>query len=230
MKTFKDEIVKIYDMLASKKRFSFSKYADGEWSIMCGKYINNKEFSFSIFDRFYKNKLIESFKFKDKNYFVGISCYCCQGENYFKMKEFSEQTEENLTFANVFVNSNYEYYKKNFIEEYKKWDVILVANKNSKIDGLPFKLHKFYPVGFSAWKKDYSIIDKIKQEKYSGKLFLFACGPLGNLLAHQLWADNKNNTYLDIGSTLNPWLESEGFKRDYYKTDGENSKRICIWK
>lgn len=229
MKTFREEIEKIYKMLSLGKKFSFSKYADGEWSIMLGKHLNNKEFGFGFFDRFYRNKLIESIKFKDENYFVGISCFCCQGENYFKMKDFSEQDENHLTFANIFVNSNYTFYKEKFIDEYKKRDIILIANKNSKIENLPFKLYKFYPVGFSAWKKNYNLIEEIKKENYSDKLFLFACGPFGNLLAHQLWESNKNNTYIDIGSTLNPWLESEGFKRDYY-IDGENSKKICIWK
>lgn len=229
MKTFKGELGKIYQMLASGKKFSFSKYADGEWSIMKGKRLNNKEFSYNFWDRFYRKKLIESFKFKDDGYYVGISCYCCQGDSYYKMKELSGQDEEHLTFANIFVNSNYEFYKENFIKEYKKADIILIANKNSKIENLPFKLFSFYPVGFSAWKKNYELIEKIKKENYSDKLFLFACGPFGNLLAHQLWAHNKENVYLDIGSTLNPWLESEGFKRDYYMK-GENSKKICIWK
>ncbi|MDD5318602.1 MAG: hypothetical protein PHF79_02155 [Candidatus Pacebacteria bacterium] len=229
MKNFRNEIEKIYTMLVSGKKFSFSKYADGEWSIMKGRGVNNKEFSYRFWDRFYKNKLIESFKFKDSDYYVGISCYCCQGDSYYKMKEFSGQDEDHLTFANIFVNSNYSFYKENFINEYKKRDVILVANVNAKIERLPFKVYKFYPVGFSAWKKDYDLIGKINMENYTNKLFLFACGPLGNLLAHQLWVKNKDNTYLDIGSTLNPWLESEGFKRDYY-LDGECSKKVCIWK
>ena len=47
-------------------------------------------------------------------------------------------------------------------------------------------------------------------------LFLFCAGPFGNILAHQLFESNPNNIYMDIGSTLNPWLQSEGFKRDYY--------------
>ncbi|MEI6528804.1 MAG: hypothetical protein WCN88_00165 [Candidatus Falkowbacteria bacterium] len=228
MKTFRGEIEKILEMLKSEKKFSFSKYADGEWSIMEGRRLNNKEFSFSFFDKFYKNKLIESFRFRDENYFVGISCFCCQGDNYYKMKEFCGQDEEHLTFANIFVNSNYAFYVDNFIDEYKKRDIVLVANKNSKIEKLPFEIEKFYPVGFSAWKKNYNLAEIIKKEKYKNKLFLFACGPLGNILAHQLWEDNKDNVYLDIGSTLNPWLQSEGFKRDYY-CDGANSKKECIW-
>ncbi len=230
MKTFHGEIERIYDLLKSGKKFSFSKYADGEWSIMRRRFLNNKEFKYSLFDNFYRKKLIESFRFKDPGYYVGISCFCCQGDNYYKMKKFSGQDEDHLTFANIFVNSNYSFFVDNFIPEFQKMSVYLVANENSKIDKLPFRVEKFYPVGFSAWKNNYKLIEEIKSDNKKDKLYLFSCGPFGNILAHQLWEHNKNNVYMDIGSTLNPWLQSEGFKRDYYINGSECSKKVCIWK
>lgn len=229
-KDFKEEIILLFDRLKSKKYFSFSKYADGEWFMMRDIPVNNDEFNYTKNDQFYKDKLIESFKFKDGDYYVGVSCPCCQGNEHQNMLEFSEQKNENLTFANIFVNANYAFYRDNFIEEYKNWDIHLVANKNAKIMDLPFKIEKFYPVENTAWKENYSLIDEIKKENYEGKLFLFACGPFGNMLSHQLWESNKNNTYLDIGSTLNPWLQSEGFKREYYNNiNSLFSNRTCIW-
>jgi hypothetical protein len=89
-------------------------------------------------------------------------------------------------------------------------------------------VEKFYPVGYSAWTQNYDLIESIKSQNLNGKLFLFCAGPFGNMLAHQLFENNKNNTYLDVGSTLNPWLQSEGFKRDYY-TNGHYSTKKCIW-
>ena len=229
-KNFKDEIVILFKRLSSRKYFSFSKYADGEWLMMRNIPINNNEFNYTNDDEFYKNKLIESFKFKDDGYYVGVSCPCCQGMEHQNMINFSEQKNENLTFANIFVNSNYSFYKDNFIEEYKNWNVYLIANRDSKVDELPFKIEKFYPVDNTSWRENYSLIDEIKNENVEGKLFLFACGPFGNMLSHQLWESNKNNTYLDIGSTLNPWLQSEGFKRDYYNNDASAySSRECGW-
>ena len=228
-KIFNEEIIKIYTKLKNKENFSFSKFADGEWMMMRNIPLNNNEFNYTIDDEFYKNKLIESFKYKDKNYFVGVSCPCCQGNHHYDMINYSEQDQSNLTFANIFVNSNYQFYKDNFIEEYKNWSVHLVANKNAKIENLPFKVEKFYPVENTAWKHNYDLIEEIKKENLTNKLFLFACGPFGNMLSHQLWDFNKNNTYLDIGSTLNPWLESEGFKRDYYDVGLVYKNRNCNW-
>ena len=77
--------------------------------------------------------------------------------------------------------------------------------------GKTFRAHKHFKIGKNAWVQDYSLIDEIKtyidSEATEGKLFLFCAGPFGNILTHQLYEHNKNNTYIDIGSTLNvyPW-------------------------
>jgi hypothetical protein len=228
MKSFKQELLNLYHKLCNEKSFAFSKYADGEWAIMNGIQLNNGEFESNSNQEFYRDRLVESFQYQDDNYIVGISCECCQGEEHFRMKNFSNQKDTNLTYANIFVNDNYALYKETFVKEYSNHEVYLVANKNSKINDLPFNIEKFYPVGFNAWVENYDLIEQIKNENLSGKLFLFCCGPFGNILAHQLYSHNKNNIYLDIGSTLNPWLQSEGFKRDYY-SNGYFSNKICIW-
>lgn len=229
MKDFTKEIYTMFNKLKNGQPFSFSKYADGEWSIIQGHHLNNGEFEFCPQTvSFYRDKLIESFKYKNKNYYVGISCPCCQGNESQKMIDFSEQDTDHLTFANIFVNTNYPIYLETFVKQYKNHDIHLIANKNSKIENLPFKIEKFYPVGFSAWTNNYNLINQIKQNNLSNKLFLFCAGPFGNMLAHQLYDANQNNIYLDIGSTLNPWLQSEGFKRDYY-ANGYHSTKKCIW-
>jgi len=230
-KNFQEEIVKLFNKLKNGEKFSFSKYADGEWSVINGHPLNNNEFEYKDNEEFSlaRKMLIDSFLFKDENYFVGISCECCQGIEHFKMKEFCKQDKERLTYANIFVNSNYRFYKSNFISEYSNHKIHLVANKNSKIENLPFSVEKFYPVENSAYIHNLDLIDEINKEKYSDKLFLFCAGPFGNILAYKLFENNKNNTYLDIGSTLNPWLQSEGFKRGYY--NGEfYANKTCIWR
>lgn len=230
MKNFKEEIEKMYERLRSGSCFSFSKYADGEWKAMQGFPMNNQEFECSREHKFLDSieKLQKSFKYKDSNYYVGISCPCCGGDEHQRMKEYSEQPEENLTFANIFVNSNYAFYKENFLKEYAKRDIHLVANENSKVDNLPFSVEKFYPIGFSAWVNNSGLVEEIAKSELEGKLVLFCAGPFGNILAQQLWEANKNNTYLDVGSTLNPWLESEGFRRGYYM-ETYRAKQDCIW-
>lgn len=229
MKDFRQEIVKLYAKFQSGPPFAFSKFADGEWAVMTNDFLNNREFEYKPdTPAFAKEKLVESIKFRDPNYFIGTCCPCCNGDRAKAMREFSGQDEDHMTFANVFVNANYEVYKDTFLKDYGKYDVHLVANENAKVDELPFKVEKFYPIGFSAWVNNYDLVAQIRDENLTGKLFLFCCGPFGNILAHQLHEANKNNTYLDAGSTLNPWLQSEGFKRDYYN-GGAFGRQTCRW-
>lgn len=228
-KNFKEEIYKFYNLLLKGKPFSFSKFADGEWAAINNETLNNNEFENSInVSPFYREKLLQALQYKDSDYYIGTCCPCCNGNRAYEMRKLSGQNEDNMTFANLFVNTNYEIYKNTFLKEYSNYDIHLVANKKSKIENLPFKIEKFYPVGFSAWVNDYYLIDEISNKNLKNKLFLFCCGPFGNLLAHQLFSSNKNNIYLDIGSTLNPWLESEGFKREYY-CNGYFSNVTCKW-
>ena len=143
----------MFEKLKAQQPFSFSKYADGEWSVINDSPLNNNEFEYHHSAEFAlaRKLLIESFLFKDPNYFVGISCECCQGIEHYKMKNYCQQDDEHLTYANIFVNSNYEFYKNNFIPEYRNRKVILIANKNSKISNLPFQVEKFYPIEKSAY-------------------------------------------------------------------------------
>jgi hypothetical protein len=234
MKYFKEEIEKLFAILKSGKNFAFSKYADGEWLAMNGKCCdagngewvtndNNNNYALS------REKLINSFQYKDENYFVGISCPCCQGDEFYKMKKFCGQDDEHLTFANIFVNANYPYYLNNFIPEFQNRNIYLVANKITNLSNLPFYVEKFFPIDYNAWLVNLDLIEELKKENCQNKLFLFSCGPLGNILSAELWQYNKNNTYLDIGSTIDPWTNCGRSKEKYYTNNSLYKYKICAW-
>ena len=230
-KSFRHDIQVFKKKLKDKENFAFSKYADGEWAVIKNMTLNNGEFNYNNELSFQRDRLIESFQYKDESYYVGVSCSCCQ--NIFihnEMKKFSKQKENHLTWANIWVNSNYGYFLNEVIPEFKKYKITLVAHINSKIQNLPFSVDKFVGISRNAWVEDYSKIEDIKKDLdilENGHLFLFCCGPFGNMLCHQLYDYNNNHTYLDIGSTLNPFLGSEGFRRGYFSN--YNSMKPCIW-
>jgi len=240
-RTFNSDLKIILEGLKNKENFAFSKSADGEMRIMMGDNINlinkaNGEFKYdkdNESDSKYRDKLIEAYKYKSLNYFVSVGCPCCVGDaNSNWMKKFSEQDEENITWANVFVNGNYRTYLKEFIPEYKKHKIILVCNHKAKIDIL-FKhnLVKDFRVGTNAWKNDYHLIDEMKRyidnNDINNHLFLFAAGPFGNILIYELFKHNKNNTYLDVGSTLDPIIGLGGTRG--YHVGAPTLNKNCIW-
>ena len=235
-KTFRGDLNIIIERLKTKTPFAFSKYADGELSILINKPINNGEFWFiPEQDQFNREKLIRSFKYLDENYFVGVSCPCCIGGKTVHrwMKEQSGQDVEHLTWANIFVNSNHKHYVDNMLPLYKNYDVVVVSNDQSSLTNLPFQITKHFKIGKNAWVQDYSLIDEIKtyidSEATEGKLFLFCAGPFGNILTHQLYKHNKNNTYIDIGSTLNVYLLGESGKNRGYLRGESSAQQVCVW-
>ena len=149
------------------------------------------------------------------------------------MKQNSNQQQDHLTWANIFVNGNHEYYIKNMIPVYKKYEVVVVSNNESNIDALPFKVKKHFSIGKNAWIKDYPIIEDIKtyidNNDIKSHLFLFCAGPFGNILAHKLFEHNDLNTYIDIGSTLNVMLLGNAGKNRGYLRGGPSLNKVCSW-
>lgn len=236
-KFFHNDIVFFANKLKNKENFSFSKYADGEWAVIKNTAINNREFWFdpnSDKDQQKRQALIESFQYKHPNYYVGISCPCCQGIDTFnEMYDFSGQDENHLTWANIWVNSNYKYYLSNILPTYRERDVILFCNENGRIRNLPFTPYMVVPLKNNAWEYNWNLVNDAKMVMSSvpskNMLVLFCCGPFGNILCHELTKFDDQHTYLDIGSTLNPFLKSAGFERHYYMGNNVFSNLTCQW-
>lgn len=116
---------------------------------------------------------------------------------------------------------------KIYIPLYKERDIHLVTHKDTNLDNLPFKVEKFYPIDYNAWIVNRDLPYQILEQDPKNKLFLFAAGSFANILSHKLWVNNKNNTYLDVGSTLNIWTKVERLQRDYYMGNKELENLCC---
>jgi hypothetical protein len=242
MKLFNDEIAKFHTKLINKENFALARFGDGEMMAMRGDTIasgygewntNGPESAYS--DARYA--LTTSFQGNTPGYYTGIVCPCCQGmDNFNKMRdETGAINDDHLTFANVFVNGNYPYFINNIVPVFSERKVVVFANKTSNFQNLPFK-HVAIPVEYNAWIENYNLIDQFRKMLFSDELqsskdgiFLFACGPLGKILAYTGWETNKNHTYLDIGSTLHPWLLSDKNIRGYYQVGNPDSTKVCVW-
>jgi hypothetical protein len=240
MKTFKGDFDLFINKIKQNEHFALSRWGDGELMILENKFIDitNKgdgEFKHdpnSTIHVMQREILLNSYKHKSKNYFIGVACQCCVGKEKFEyMKKLSGQPEENLTWANIFVNSNYKYFINEFLPLLKDKKIILVANKKSNINGLPFKVEQFYPINKDAWIENSNLVQKLMMDigEYNMKdyIYLFAAGPFANILTYELWKYSKNNTYIDIGSTLDKYLGLT-ITRGYLK-GADTLNKTCIW-
>ena len=229
--SFRDDLLHLETLLDNKTPFAVTRYGDGEMYVFQGRQGRNavQEFSFDGQEHL-QRELIESFTHKQENYFVGVPCRCCVGEQNFKeMCKLSEKPDDKLTWANIFVNSNFNYFKSNIVDYFGKYKVTLVAPGSPA--NLPFGVSNFYQVGYNAWVNNADVYEKLRQyiieSKASNELFLFCAGPYAKILAHKLFAEFPQNTYLDLGSVFIPEL---GLRPNRgYLNGAPTLTKVCVW-
>lgn len=266
MKNFTNEIYKFANLLLGEECFAFSRFSDGELRMMQSvpiiieknRALNNgvevngywgeeelKNFDPET-DKEYQTILTECFKFRKHNYFKGICCKCCVGHQdwdwQFEHVLEEEPDDPHLTWANLCINNNYRSYLKEIVPRFSEYPVVVVANRSSKLEGLPFynNIVKWFPIGNNCYKEDYHLIEEMKEwvatNKVTKHLFLFAAASLSNYLIYELYKNYEDNTYFDIGSSLNPmmgldgWRGSRGYLLDYWENKPDAyARRICEW-
>ena len=238
-KTFRGDLEIMLQAIKDGEHFAFAKFADGELAILANQYIDLTQKCFGEFkydpndpsDDNYRKLLLASFQYNSPGYHVGIGCPCCIGETNAKlMAEMSLKSDDQITWTNLIVNGNYEYYCKYVIPAFLQYDIFLVCNHQANIRQLPFKdkLTRVWQIGTNAWKENLDLIDTIRNISVENALFLFAAGPFGSMLCHQLYLFSPVNTYIDIGSTLDPWLFGCG-TRGYHFPGSQTRNKICQW-
>lgn len=171
-------------------------------------------------DQALRERLMVCYTHKQHNYFKGICTRNDIGEEdwAWQFDGLLDKKEDFLTFANLLINGNYINFMTQMLPEMKKkkHEVVYVCNKLANLDKLPLNLKKAFRVGQNCHINDIHLIDEMKEWVYDnqieGHLFLFSAASLSNLLIYELYKEFPNNIYMDIGSTLNPMLDLDGWK------------------
>lgn len=257
MKDFKNHIQLFIEKLSKREPFAFARYSDGELFILQNKELKLDNGVIKVGDsvspgfyrsqdfkhfnplehREFRNKLIEAFTYNKDNYYKGISCKCCVGQ-----ESFDEQIRihggdtEFLTWANLFVNSNYPIFIEQVLPILQTYDTIMVCHKDANLSKMDFVI-KDFRVGYNAMINDYYLIQEIKdwidREKITGRLFLFSASTFSNLAIYELYNHNDKNTYLDIGTCLTPFMDmptERSYLQEYwFGKYGNDLKKTCVW-
>lgn len=229
--SFLGDIKYIENLLLQKTPFSLTRYGDGERYIMEGRPTDNGEFRFTAEQTNFKDDLLKSLQLRKDHYIVGIPCPCCQPQekcNY--MKKLSTKPDSELTWSNIFVNSNFAYFKNNIVGSFAKYDYVYFAGRGNP-ENIPFKIHKFYKTSTSSHVTDVDLVDEISNEIHSKNinkgLFLFAAGPFAKILCYKLYSRHNNNTFIDLGSVLDVH-QGLGSTRGYL-SGSPRLNQTCIW-
>ena len=251
-KDYQKEFDKFLTKIKNKENFAFSRFSDGELFVMKnqkvvlgpGFFITGDRVGQNIYTKeeqkefipakhqFYREKLIEAFQYKSPDYFKGICTKTDVGQKEFEwqLDLHGDDNLDNLTFANLLINSNYSRYIEEVVPLFSGREVIYVVNELANLEGLPFKVKKDFRVGSNCMVNNYDIIEEINkyisENQIKNHLILCSAASLSNMIIHQCYSKNKENTFLDIGSSLNPYLSLEGwrFTRGYLTSYWMKSK------
>lgn len=257
MKSFEGDFYRTYNLLKAQEPFAFNRFSDGELYILQNKEVIldanlvkvgsevtkglYKEEDYKRFHpaehSYYRDRLIDSFKFTKRNYFKGLSCRCCVGDENFQWQlDFHGDYDDNFTWANLLVNGNYPKFIREMYPLFNNFKTVFICNKRAELSLLPFVV-KDFRVGYNAMVNDYGLIETIKHwiddNKIEGHLFLFSASSFSKMAIHQLYRHCDRNTYIDVGTTLNPFvhlsLDRTYLRQFWLGEKGGDLNKICIW-
>jgi len=239
MKDFKKAFDVLLNKIKNKENFAFTRFSDGELFILQNKTVvlaenhyitgdirgpnkytkeEQKEF-YPEKHQMYREKLIECYMHNQDNYFKGIVSATdahVGRENFNWMIDFHGGDHENLTFSNLLINANYVRFIKELAPLFFDREIIYVVNELAKTSNLKFKISKEFKIGSNCMIENYDTVEKvknyIKENQIKDAIILCSAASLSNFIIYECFKDNPNNTFLDIGSCLNPFLGLEGWQ------------------
>lgn len=260
MKSFKDDFNKLLIKLKNNEYFAFSRFSDGEMFILqnrslkldkTGTYIDNilvhhayPENDWKEFDpekhQFFREKLIKSYQFKYKNFYIATSCPCCVGNlSYQWLKSLRGENsleDEQFTWANLFLNSNFPRFVTEFVPELEKRKIIFICNESADLSKAELNIIKDFRVGTNCLINNFDLYKDIEkwiiENDIKDHVFLFSASSLSNITIYELFQRYPDNFYLDIGTALSKQigipLARDYLKAYYSKTYHPDLFKTCV--
>jgi len=239
MKHFKKAFKELLQKIKNQENFAFSRFSDGELFIMQDKTVvladnhyitgnikgpnrytkeEHKEFYPDKHQK-YREKLIECYMHNQDGYYKGI-CTSSDGhvgrENFEWMIDFHGGDHVNLTYSNLLINANYSNFVEEMIPALCERKIIYVVNEMADTSKLPFDIVEKFHIGSNCMINNFdtseAVASYIRDNKIKDHVILCSAASLSNFIIHDCYKEDNNNTFLDIGSCLNPLLNLEGWR------------------
>ena len=156
------------------------------------------------------------------------------------MIDFHGGDHPNLTFANLLINANYSRFVEEMIPLFMNREIIYIVNELADISKLPFEISKKFEIGSNCMINNYDTSEKVRDyieaSNVKDAIVLCSATSLSNFVIYDCFKHNQDNTFIDIGSCLNPLLGLEGWKytrgylTGYWLNSGSPFQRqVDIW-
>ena len=242
----------ILNRLVNKQPTTFIRFSDGETEILRNRYLEigsgittfrGKEFKTSYpkldskrFDpnahQNIRSDLLESAMFQGENYYKGIPT---SHNNAIKDREFMLRLnggfDSNMTFADLFLNSNYLLYRKLLVPEFNKFkNIYIIANyRANPVAHLKTAEHIKVPDNFFATYDECikSIMHQLLAVE-NNSLVLCSASSLTNIIGYRLYKQRCDITFLDIGTSINDLLSLPNNTRVYHSDKKSGFSRFIF--
>lgn len=247
---FSSDFLKFITMIVDDVPFAYARYADGEISLMKGRTVDRfsqayvmDNWSYDSSPTILGDMLRESMTHNESNYYYAISAKSDSIEDNSYLRKRLRAKESNITFANLWINANYQsmlYFYTDILPELNR-DIYLVCNEtafdsqgNYCGNKLPFEVKEYFPFPsrcveyFELYGLEYirSMEQYIRDmEDAPLSTFLFAAGPVSEVLIDKLYRVNPNHQYIDIGSSLDEYTRKKR-TRPYMDPNSQYAKEI----
>ena len=224
MKDFNRDFEFFTGLISSQNNFAYARYADGEVALMKGNSVGQGSQAYHVDNWQAPNKitkagteLLESLSHTEDNYYYAISSNTDWVNDHDFLKKHIKN-QNNITFANLWINANYAKMKA-FYQGLKK-EVYLICNEKAKKESFPFPVVEIFPFPnncveyWEEYGEDYisQLIEYASQ--IQNKTFFVSCGPVSEIIIHRLYQANPNNQYVDVGSSIDEFVH--GYKTRPY--------------
>lgn len=226
------------EKLSRREPFVFVRFSDGETEILKGHKLelgasgvtwsrgesafvypeyDHKSFD-PLADAALREALIESAKYRSPRYFKGIPTRHNRDKAATRlMYELNGESWKNLTFSDLWINSNFKFFLKEIVDDLLQRKVTLLANyrTNPKLLSANWDL---IPVPDAAFQ----IHESLKRDAMAqisqlppGSVVLSSASSLSNLIGHDVSMRNLEICFLDVGTALHPLLGFDDSRRLY---------------
>lgn len=226
--------------LTSQKPFTFIRFSDGEMEIIRNERLEINEsqviwrhgvinHSYPVFDaklfdpesqQDFRLDLLSSAKHKGFNYFKGIpASHNNLVADRDLMVSLNEGLDANITFADLFLNSNYKKFLREIVPLLHKFShVVVIGNYRMRpeYENPNWKHVKIPDNFFLSYDEVFAMASEEILKFPEGALVLSSASSLSNVLGAYVDINREDLTFLDIGTSLHGHMGMETGIRAYH--------------
>lgn len=222
--------------IRSKRPFGLIRPSDGEYAILNNRTLTNCDAWTWAAGGTLRSQLAESVRKVDPNLYIGIPCNSCKKswncteEIYTDFTEKFRVPPEQITYANIFMNSNWAKWTE-FIRNYT--EPLYMVGSGKEQSSLNIKgRHLISTTLVNSWDADGEaetarILEFIRDIR--GGLICFAAGPLSKVWIPKCMKENPTNMYVDIGASLDIFTKG-ATNRMYISPSHPFAKEACVFR